>query len=151
MASSKVVRFCGGVMKRVGDSGLSNPLVAAVVPLVAQLFVSLIQKAKCLQPAPNDPPAPLQSRALSRYNVDVDGTVVAGVKEMKRAAIEAGRRTCRSEKRPFRRADWVISDADAKHLVLAHVNEAISTSPQAANEIVSAIVTDLGTEPVIGS
>lgn len=147
--SKQVTKFCSGVARRVGE-GFGNPVIAALLPLVSQLFVAAVSKLKCLRPDPTDAtPVPLQRRVTSRYNGDPRGTLAAGVPVMQKCVLDAARQHCKATGKKFVRQDYLLSDADAEHLVSAHMHEAIGTKDADAAVIIDVMTTERGDEPVL--
>ena len=68
---------------------------------------------------------------------------------MQRCVLDAARQHCRDTKKKFVRQDYLLSDADAEHLVAAHMHEAIGTKDADAAVIVDVMTTERGDEPVL--
>lgn len=148
MSMQKTTKFCNGVQRRVG-AGFGNPIIAALIPIATQLFVGLIGKMKCLQPKDVDPVTPQQALSAA-YNKDPQGTVRRGIPEMKKAFREAGRRECKANGKKFRPADYALSDDEARHLVVANIQESIGMRPQDVSDVMGFVETSLGNEPIVG-
>jgi|GEM_PF-3063921 len=149
MSVQKTTKYCSGVQRRVG-SGFGNPIIAALMPIATQLFVGLIGRMRCLQPKPEVEPVTPQEALAAAYNRDPQGTIRRGIPEMKKAFREAGRRECRLKGQRYRAADYALEDEDARHLVIANIQETIGMRPQDVNDLVGYVQTSLGNEPVAG-
>lgn len=149
MSFQKTNRFCNGVIKRVGG-GFGNPILIALMPVITQLLTSIVSGMKCFKPKPDVPPEPIPVQLQRMWDADRCAVIRQLVPQVRKAAFEAGKRDCKLNGKRFRRADYVMSDADARALAFAHVHETLGTKPADANEIVGYVTTQLGTEPVVG-
>ena len=149
MSLQKTNRFCSGVAKRVGG-GFGNPIIMALLPVIAQLVTGLVSKMKCFQPKPDVTPEPIPTQLQRMWDADREGVIRQLIPQCRKAAFEAGKRDCKASGQKYRRSDYVLSDADARALAFAHVHEALGTKPADASEIIGYVNTQLGDEPIVG-
>lgn len=148
--ATKLAKFYGDVARRAGN-GFANPLLVAILPMVSQLLVGLVQNAKCLKPRvqPDTPQPSTQAALQVRYQASPAATIKDAIPFVRTAVFNAGRAQCKIDGVRYIPRAYQISDDDAKHLAMAHIQGAIGLTPVDAAEIERTVLTQLGQEPVI--